>query len=125
MILIITILFLCNILFIYKYLQLKKGIKSYNRIGTGRYGFYKYTDGRYSFYNAYVYVYEMDRYTDGFSRIEIDTIEAISKNHEKDSSSRARNEFLSLKLYSEIEWLESEDHIKKLRKEKLAQINKI
>ena len=30
-----------------------------------------------------------------------------------------------MKLSSEIEWLESEDHIKKLRREKLEKINKI
>ena len=32
---IIFLLILCNTLFVYKYLKLKKGLKSYSNIGTG------------------------------------------------------------------------------------------
>lgn len=119
-----ALLIFCNAFFIYKYLKLKEGLKSYEKIGTGRCGFYKYI-GAYNYYNAYVYVIEIDRYTDGYSKIEIDKIEPLNKSYSSESNEKAKNNFISLKLTSEIEWLESEDHIKKLRKEKLDQINKI
>ena len=117
-------LLLCNVVFIYKYLKLKKGLKAYEKIGTNRIGFYKYINF-YPNYNAYIYVNEIDRYTDGYSKIEIDRIEVWNKSCENSSKEKARDSFLSLKLTSEIEWLESENYIKRLRKEKLIQISKI
>jgi len=119
-----AVLILCNAFFILKYLKLKKAIRSYERIGTGRYGFYKYI-GTYSHYSAYVYVNEIDRYTDGYSKIRIDRIEAFTKSSESDAIEKSTNAFLSLKLTNEIEWLESEDNIKRIRKEKLEQIAKL
>jgi hypothetical protein len=119
-----ALLIFCNAFFIYKYLKLKKGLKSYEKIGTGRCGFYKYTGG-YSVYNAYVYVIEIDRYTDGYSKIKIDRIEPLDKRYNSEANEKSKDSFISLRLTNEIEWLESEDHIKRLRKEKLDQINKI
>ena len=119
-----AILILCNVFFILKCLKLKNAIKSYEKIWTGRYGFYKYT-GSCSYHNAYVYVDEIDRYTDGYSKIKIDRIEAFSKSSESDAIEKSTNAFLSLKLTNEIEWLESEDNIKRIRKEKLEQIAKL
>ena len=114
------------VIFSIKYFIIKKLIKEYEEIGTGRYGFYNYSYSSGSCYKAIVYVDELDRYTDGYSKIRINRIESTSTNtYKKDSKERAENDFISLKLTSEIEWLESEDHIKKLRKEKLDKLNKI
>ena len=115
-----------TIFFGYKYLTIRKLVKEYEEIGTGRYGFYNYNYSSGSCYKAIVYVDELDRYTDGYSKIKINRIEPTSTStYKKDSKERAENDFISLKLTSEIEWLESEDHIKKLRKEKLDKLSNV
>ena len=119
----ITILLLGSTIFLgYKYLTIKKVVKEFQQIGTGRYGFY---EKRGTSYNAYVYVDEIDRYSDGHSKIKIHKIEAFNTAYQDNSISWARDSFVSLKLTSEINWLESEDYIKKLRKEKLDKLNKV
>jgi len=119
----ISVLFLGGTIFFgYKYMTLKKLTKEFQEIGTGRYGFYEMRVGSY---DAYVYVNEIDRYTDGHSKIKLHKVEAISSTYRENSIGYAKDKFISLKLTSEINWLESEDHIKKLRKEKLDKINKI
>lgn len=120
----VALVFLAGTIFFgYKYLTIKKLVKEYQEIGTGRYGFYNFNSFSSS-YRAIVYVDELDRYTDGYSRIRIHKIEPTS-SYKKDSEEKAKDNFISLKLTSEINWLESEDYIKKLRKEKLDKINKI
>lgn len=124
--LVVALVFLAGtIFFSYKYLTIKKLVKEYEEIGTGRYGFYNFGSSSSS-YRAIVYVDELDRYTDGYSKIRINRIEPTSiSSYKRDSKEKAENDFISLKLTSEIEWLESEDHIKKLRKEKLDKLNKV
>jgi hypothetical protein len=57
---ILAFLFLGGMCFFgYKYLTIKKLIKKFQNIGTGRYGFY---EKKSISYNAYVYVDEIDRY---------------------------------------------------------------
>lgn len=106
-----------------KYSNLKTKVKEYDEIGTGRIGFYISNKG--GSYQALVYVYEIDRYTTGYSKIKIKDVESLSPNYKEDSISYAKKRFVTLLQTSDIEWLESEDNIKKLRKEKLEQLKKI
>lgn len=125
--LIITIIIFCSTtaFFMFKYFRLKNEVDSYKEIGTGRVGFYKYISGGGS-YRAYVYIKELDRYTNGYSKIKIDKIDPTSSSaYTDDSIKGAKESFNSLKITSEIEWLESEDHIKKVRKEKLESLKKL
>lgn len=119
----ILLLSIFSIYIFYKYRKLKTSIKSYEDIGTGRKGFYFYGSATSSYYGI-IYVNEIDRYTDGYSKIKLDHIELISKRW-SDSVQVMEKNFLSLKKTNEIDWLESEDHIKKLRKEKLENLKKI
>jgi len=75
-------------------------------------------------YEAYVYVKEIDRYINGYSKIEIIKIEPRG-SYREDSTSYAKDNFVSLVLTTNIEWLEGEDHLKKVRKEKLDNIKKL
>jgi hypothetical protein len=111
-----------NVYFGYKYFRFKKLTKEFD-IGTGRVGFYKYSSGGGS-YRAIVYVKELDKYTDGYSLLKIDRVEATGSD-KNTSRQWATDNFISLRLTSEIEWLESVDQIKRLRKEKLLKIKKL
>ncbi len=62
------------------------------------------------------------------SKIELTDVELISgfDNSQFDHVKRTmRTKFSSLKKTSEIEWLESEDNIKEIRKQKLKKISEI
>jgi len=109
----------------YKYVNLRKGLKQYENIGTGRIGFYIYNSGGYGYYSAYVYVNEIDRYSDGYSKIKINNIEPFNKNYISGSLKNAKDSFLTLRKTNDIEWLESEDNIRKIRKEKLENLKKL
>jgi hypothetical protein len=117
-------LFLSNLFIYSKYKKLKTKIKDFCNIGTGRCGFYE-SIANYSSYNSIVYIKELDRYTDGHSKIKIDKIEPINKKYLTQANEQANERFLSLRLTSEIKWLESEDYIRKLRKEKLENLKKL
>lgn len=110
-----------NLYFGVKYFKLRKGLKSYEAICTRRYGFYKYSD------RAYVYISELDRYQNGYSKIKLDEIEVYNTSYytEAEVIKSVKKYFVSLKLTNSIEWLESEDHLRKSRKEKLDQLKKI
>lgn len=114
-----TLLFL---LFLYKYLRLRKEIINFKNIGTGRYGVY--VEKGY-LCSAYVFIKEIDRYTNGYSKIKLNRIEKISSSFDKSDYESIKNKFISLKKTSDIEWLENEDHLKKLRKEKIEKLQKI
>ena len=79
-------------------------------------------------YTCILYIKELDRYTNGMSKIELTEIELISGF---DSSKidhvkiNMRTKFSSLKKTSDIEWLESEESIKELRKQKLKKITSL
>lgn len=108
--------------FLYKYIRLKKGLEQYKKIGTGRYGFYKFEKYGYP-RKANVYVKEIDRYTNGYSKVEIDYIESIYS--EIEVAKEAKKRFVSLIETDAIEWLEGENHLKDVRKEKLKNLKKI
>ena len=110
-----------GIFYFIKYNKLKKSIKSYESIAIGRYGFYISSPNSSSF-KANVYVKEIDRYSSGYSKIKIDRIEPYHSLYYDSVISSITGE---LKLTSEIEWLESEDHLRRLRKEKLENLKKI
>jgi hypothetical protein len=120
---IILVLLVCNIFLFYLFFKLRKDIKKYEDIGTGRYGFYKFGNS----YKSYVYVKELDRFTNGYSKIKIDKIETLETTRfsQKQSIINAKANFVTLVLTNKIEWLEGEDQIKKKRKEKLEQLKKI
>jgi hypothetical protein len=122
---IILFLFLSNLIFIFKFIKIKNIIKSYYDIGTGRYGFYENKQYMDHSNASYVYVKEIDRYSNGYSEIKISKIEAFNKTYETDAVRSAKIKFISLKLTNEINWLEGEEHIKKIRKEKLDKIKKV
>lgn len=119
--LIISLVFVFN--FYKKYQKLKISIKEYEDIGTGRKGFYEY--GTTNLYHSIVYVKELDRYTDGYSKIKFEGIEAYNRYNYNNALETIKSSFISLKKTDSIDWLESEDHIKKVRKEKLENIKKI
>lgn len=77
-------------------------------------------------YSFIVYVKELDRYTNGMSKIELTNIEVINGYQISQYSWVKKSHierFSSIKKTSEIEWLESEESIKESRKEKLTKIN--
>ena len=125
---IISISLIISLIFVFKfykkYQNLKTNIKEYEDIGTGRRGFYHYGTPVNSYYSI-VYVKEVDRYTDGFSKIQLESIEPYNKYNYNNALGSIKNSFISLKKTDSIDWLESEDHIKKVRKEKLENIKKI
>jgi len=120
----LTIVFLgVSIFYIKKYNKLKKSINKYEEIGTNRSGFYINNKGGND--AAIVYIDELDRYTTGYSKVKIKSVESLNPNYKEDSISYAYKKFVSLMETSDIIWLESEDNIKKIRKEKLEQIKKL
>ena len=79
-------------------------------------------------YTCILYVKELDRYTNGMSKIEVTNIELISgfDSSQFDHVKRTmRTKFSSLKKTTEVEWLESEDNIKEIRKQKLKKLSEI
>lgn len=96
-------------------------------------GYYTYTlnvvnkDNTKNAYICNVYIKEIDRYTNGLSKIELVKIEIVSgldldQYYWVKQGVEAR--FSSIKKTSEIEWLESVESIKKLRKKKLEELFK-
>ena len=76
-------------------------------------------------FKSLVYVNELDRYTNGESRIEIQSIEpGIEENKvSKEVVEKfIKDKFKSLQKTSNIIWLESEQSIKDMRKEKLKKL---
>lgn len=112
------------IIYLFKYRKLKKQVKEYEDIGTGRCGFYL-NQNNSLLYRTIVYVKEIDRYTDGYSKIKIDRIEVYDRKYSRESKQRVHSDFMSLKDTDKIEWLESEKTTKQARKEKLKNINNL
>lgn len=76
-------------------------------------------------YDCIVYVKELDKYTNGESRIQLNSIEVISGfdlNQYEWIKKVLKNKFSSVKKTSDIEWLESVNEIKELRKNKLEKL---
>jgi hypothetical protein len=109
-------LFIVSVFFGIKYFLLRNGIKKYENIGTGHVGFYKMLNS-----SVIIYIKEIDRYTNGYSKIKLDYIDTESSYYKK----IAKENFKSLIKTVNIEWLESEDCLKNTRKEKLSKLKKI
>jgi hypothetical protein len=78
-------------------------------------------------YDCNIYVDELDRYTNGLSKIKLKKIEVINgfDPHQYEwVRTCAKDKFSELKKTSDIEWLESVETIKTIRKNKLAEIIK-
>ena len=79
-------------------------------------------------YRVIIYVKEIDRFTNGMSKIQLITIEVV---HGFDNSqyewvkTTFKSKFSSIKKTSEIEWLESEEDLKELRKQKLEKLEQL
>lgn len=128
--LLMTILFLT---YLGKYINLKKKTKNIisNLSSPLRKGYYvlclKTRDESEKFEST-VYVKELDRYTNGESKVEIEKIELGIENDRVSTlviEEHIRGEFKSIMKTSSITWLESEVSIKQKRREKLEQLKSI
>ena len=119
----VSLFFISNAFFVFKYIRLRKGINEYKEIGTGRLGFYMNCRS----YRAIVYVKELDRFSNGYSSIKIDRIESCETGSygTSQSISDAKNSFITIKLTEKIEWLESEENLKRTRKAKLEKLKNL
>lgn len=85
----------------------------------------KQNDPNGEFYACNVFVKEIDRYTNGMSRISLVSVEVTSGFNPTMfnwAKTVIESRFSSIRNTNEITWLESEDAIKKLRREKLERI---
>lgn len=76
----------------------------------------------------YIYIIEKDRYTDGTCLVEIERIEsgiAESKIPKEIVEKYIKDSFHSTRRVSEINWFESENAIKEMRKSKLEQLKNV
>ncbi len=79
-------------------------------------------------YHFIVYIRELDRYTNGESKVELDRIEIIngySSEHYGHIKNVAKKRFCSVVPSNKIEWLESEESLKEQRKLKLEIIKNL
>lgn len=76
-------------------------------------------------YKCVVYVRELDKFTNGMSKIELKKVEVIS-GYKIGSYQNAKiaisSRFCSIKETKDIEWLETEESIKSKRKQKIEKI---
>lgn len=92
-----------------------------------RKGYYRekgWTQGNIKF-DVIIFVSEIDRYKNGESRIKLDSVEIdVDKGAFNYNSAYnfAKNTFLTLRKTADIEWLESENEIRELRKSKLEHL---
>jgi len=107
-----------------------------DELTTKRFGYYKTTINILSdndkknntsgdAYDVIIHVNELDRYTNGMSKIEIKNMENISglDIYQYEYVKKCtRSNFQSVKKTSDIEWLESEESLKEIRKQKLEKI---
>ena len=76
-------------------------------------------------YDFIIYIKEIDRYTNGMSKIEMTNIEVVSGidiSQDDYLKTCIKNRFQSIKKTSDIEWLDSEESLKEMRKQKLEKI---
>ena len=112
----------------YKYKLIKEKIKELNK--PLRQGYYRYncTQGTIK-WTPTIFVYELDRYTNGESKISMDRIEITVKDdgsfNFKNANEFIIKQFETIVKTTNIIWLESEQSIKDIRRNKLEQIQKI
>lgn len=117
--------------FMSKYMKLDKKVSTIIKDFESplRKGYYKMScsQGQIS-YEPIVYVKELDRYTNGESKVELQNIEISCGNRQFSLASAtafARRDFQSLVKTSDITWLDSEISIKTQRKEKLSHLKEV
>jgi hypothetical protein len=126
---IILSLTLISLTFGFLYLKLRKKTKKIIQSLDKpiRKGYYK-NSSKYGLanYEIIVYVTEIDRYTNGESKINLETIEvsgSIINSYNIDILKKiATNKFSHIVKTSDIYWMESEIEIKEQRREKLKQL---
>jgi hypothetical protein len=125
-----------TIILLSKYTKLKNKIIAMNSVINElkkplRHGYYTKSINRTSItgavtnFTSFVYVNELDRFTNGKSKIEIEHIEPGINDALVNNDSVVKfinNEFISIIDTSYIEWLESEVQIKEMRKNKLNRL---
>jgi virulence-associated protein VapD len=123
--------------FVNKFDFLSKSISRLkNELSTKRVGYYQGTvnlmrtsnDKKGDTYTYNIHVKELDRFTNGMSKIELIDIEIISgfSPIQYDYVKKcARDCFSSVRKTSDIEWLESEETTKEQRKQKLDKLKEI
>lgn len=132
-ILIISGLSVITLFVLYKYLMLNRKVsKTIKNIESPiRKGYYEISleqGTQKTQIDIHVFVKEIDRYTNGNSRLKLDNIEIHCGNNLYDKKSiliYVRKTFVSLKKTSDIEWLESENAIKEARKNKLSHLKNV
>jgi hypothetical protein len=116
------------------YNTLKKGISTSDRIGyyESKMNLLSIEDKEKGLsgdpYSCYLYVKEIDRYTNGMSKIELTNVELIygfNTNQFEHVKNTMRNKFSSIRKTTDIEWLESEDSLKEIRRKKLEKITSL
>ena len=83
------------------------------------------TGGAQIKFESFIYVKELDRFTNGESKIEIESIEEgidDAKVNNKAIVEYINESFISIVKTTDVVWLESEVSIKEMRKNKLAQL---
>lgn len=124
-----------SIIYIFKYKKLKTDfIKMTKPLRTGYYSNMYTQRSKNNLseideidYKAIVFVDEVDRFTNGESKIIFKKLELSSDSSEFKSACAEkfiRDRFVSIIQTSDVTWLESEQSIKNMRKEKLAQLSK-
>jgi hypothetical protein len=79
-------------------------------------------------YKPILYVTEIDRYTNGDSKIQLDRIELCcgdSQLNHQSANNYIINDFESLVPSTKVTWLDSENEIKEIRKEKLQRLKTV
>ena len=135
MIILISVLVIVSIfclIYISKYNKLRNKVNSILKDLNKplKYGYYEMScqQGDTIDYKAIVYIKELDRYTNGDSKIELDKIElnyGTSNFNTISAENFVRKQFRSIRKTSDITWLESEILIKEQRKEKLSRLKEI
>ena len=79
-------------------------------------------------FESLVTVKELDRYTNGESKVEIESIDpgiSEEKMSKKRIEDYIRTQFISIIKTTEVTWLESEETIKEQRKNKLERLKEV
>lgn len=110
-----------------KYKDVRKDIREMNKsLRKGYYeekvNFCETKGGQGDPYDCVVYIEELDRYTNGDSKIKLTKVEVINGFHSNlysQARSAVERKFCTIKPTKDIEWLESEGKLKEKRREKL------
>lgn len=113
-----------------KYKETIESLKDINSKKILRTGYYEDSlnlvnkDGKGDLYKCFITVNELDRYTNGESKIEIVDIvvNGYNPSQYRHVSDSMKKRFIPIYKTNDIEWLESETDIEKVRREKIKKI---